>query len=73
MKYELRLESTDNKYGWAIKTLDDVVSYLTNCAFADDYVPYGAIEDAVFRCAKELGCIYRDLDELENDIRRYYI
>lgn len=69
----LKINSLDNAEGWGLNELYDVVQYLAYCRFLYDYVDESYIYDAVMNCINELGCVYEDLDELESDIRRYYI
>lgn len=69
----LELENTKTKEGFTLETINDVISYLAYYPFNDDYVYEGYIMEAVYNCATELGCVYSDVEELENDIRKYYI
>ena len=70
---ELEIEDNEVDEGYTLKNINDVISYLTNVSFADDYVQCDYVKEAVYNCATELGCIYGDVYDLENDIRRYYI
>lgn len=69
----LEIENLNVKEGYTLKDIDDVVAYLTYVCFANDYVSIYSIREALYDVSKELGCVYEDVYELENDIRRYYI
>lgn len=69
----LEMENTTTNEGFELKCIDDVASYLALWRFNNDYVHFDYIREAIVNCAKKLGCIYHDVDELEHDIRKYYI
>ena len=71
--FTIELEDTNVKEGYALEDVGDLVFYLANVSFWEDGVYFEFIEDALLKCATELGCVYRNVYELENDIRRYYI
>ena len=70
---ELEIENINVNEGWKLTTLDDVSWYLAYVSFANDFVARECIDEAIANVVEELGCTYRDVYELENDIRRYYI
>lgn len=70
---EIEIEDNEVDEGYSLKSIREVVDYLAYVLFADDYVHYESIREAVYDCATKLGCIYADVYDLENDIRRYYI
>jgi len=71
-KGSIEIENTNTELG-TIKDIDSLVYYLDLFEFGDEAVGYGYMQEAVINCARELGCIYTDIKELANDIRKYYI
>lgn len=71
--FSLELEDNEVAEGYKLRNIDDVVGYLADVVFADDFVHFDNIREAVYNCATELGCIYADVYELADDISRYYI
>lgn len=69
----IEIENLNVKEGYTLHDIDDVVYYLTYWSFANDYVSQYSIREAIYDVTKELGCVYEDVYELEQDIRRYYI
>lgn len=70
---ELEMENTKVDEGFELKSMDDVVNYLADFSFFNDFVAYGSIQEVVYNVCTELGCVYEDIHELESDIRKYYI
>lgn len=68
----IEIENLNVNEGYRLDDVDDVVNYLTY-RFADDYVSIYSIREAIYDVTHELGCVYRDVYELEKDIRKYYI
>lgn len=71
-KEQLEIEDNSTKEGWILRDINDVINYL-DIEFSYDYVYIETIKEAVENCINELGCIYKNVYELESDIRRYYI
>lgn len=69
----LEIATLLTKEGFVLKDIDDVAYYLADYQFAYDYVHIDSVREALLNCATELGCVYNDVYELEEDIRRYYI
>lgn len=70
---EIELEDNTTKDGWVLRGTDDLITYLCYVLFAYDYVAWESIQEALYNVATELGCVYRNVYELEMDIRKYYI
>ena len=68
----LEIENTNTEIG-VINNINDLVFYLNTFEFGDDFVCYEHIQESVINCARELGCIWEDIKELADDIRRFYI
>lgn len=69
----IELEDNKTKEGFRIETMDELVNYLAYYTFEKDYVGMYWMREAVYNVATELGCVYQNVDELESDLRRYYI
>lgn len=69
----IKIENLNVKEGYTLHDIDEVISYLAYTCFANDYVSPCSIREAIYDVINELGCVYEDVYELEQDIRKYYI
>lgn len=70
MVYQLHFNSLEVGEGYTLRTTEELIHWLCHRNYT---VSYDFMKDAIISCAEELGCIFRDPYELEEDILRYYI
>ena len=69
----LALENNITTEGFVVNSFDDLCNYLAIWRFNNDLICYDSIREALVNCALELGYVFSDVDNVENDIRAYYI
>ena len=69
----LALENNVTDEGFVINSFDDLCNYLAIWKFDNDLVYYDSIREAIVDCAMELGYVFLDANDVERDMRTYYI